>query len=313
MQEGRSETDGDMMKKRDQQERDDAEMSLYVRLRHRPHGETGRSSSGSRSIAPLTANESMEGRVYSTVQFVQRSSSALRKNCKMSGIDALKDVQWLFFDVFGTVVDCNYHGASPSSSVTDLSPSTGKSHMAKSMLKVCKRVEPDLAEKNPDSKDEVWQDRVQQWRNEFMKNARERQGDREKGGMDVSISAWIYTLVLNPYQEGHRMLLDKLLEEWKVSDAWDENARDGLVKEWHKLQGSSPFSFRYIVADALIRLVGLCGGTEETARKVYPVSLQWNARLLGLTITSCSLTNGDLAVMISMCRGAGLVVDSHIT
>lgn len=104
----------------------------------------------------------------------------------MSDIDALKDVQWLFFDVFGTVVDCKYHGATPSFSATDLSSFTGKSHMAKSMLQVCKRVEPELAEKNSDFKDEVWQDRVQQWRNGFMKNARERQGDREKGGMDVS-------------------------------------------------------------------------------------------------------------------------------
>jgi hypothetical protein len=58
--------------------------------------------------------------------------------------------------------------------------------MSQSMLKVCKRTEPELAEKHPDAKDEVWQDRVQQWRNGFMKNARARQGNREKGGMDVS-------------------------------------------------------------------------------------------------------------------------------
>jgi hypothetical protein len=58
--------------------------------------------------------------------------------------------------------------------------------MSQSMLKVCKRTEPELAEKHPDSKDEVWQDRVQQWRDGFMKNARARQGKREKGGMDVS-------------------------------------------------------------------------------------------------------------------------------
>ena len=35
----------------------------------------------------------------------QRPSSRLNTR-KMSDIEALKDVQWLFFDVFGTVVDC---------------------------------------------------------------------------------------------------------------------------------------------------------------------------------------------------------------
>ncbi|KAJ9104137.1 hypothetical protein QFC19_004121 [Naganishia cerealis] len=122
----------------------------------------------------------------------------------MSDVENLRDVEWLFFDVFGTVVDW-------------------KSHISQSMLRIAGRVEPKLAEKHPDSQDAVWQDRVQQWRNEFMSQAKTKQGKREKGGMD----------------EGHRLLLDKLLEEWKVSQAWDDKARDELVKEWHKLQGWS--------------------------------------------------------------------------
>ena len=64
---------------------------------------------------------------------------------------------------------------------------TGKSHMSESMLQVAKRVEPELAEKNPNSKDEIWQDRVQQWRNGFMKQAKANaeKNHREEGGMDV--------------------------------------------------------------------------------------------------------------------------------
>lgn len=142
--------------------------------------------------------------------------------------------------------------------------------MSESMLRVAKRVEPELAEKNSDSKDEVWQDRVQQWRNGFMKQAKEnaKQGKREKGGMDVStvIFRANRTAILTDIpqlQEGHRYLLDKLLDEWKVSQAWDEKARDELVKEWHKLQGECiTFSFNPLVPadsysllqDGLIRL-----------------------------------------------------------
>ncbi|KAJ9116465.1 hypothetical protein QFC22_004907 [Naganishia vaughanmartiniae] len=122
----------------------------------------------------------------------------------MSDLENLKGVEWLFFDVFGTVVDW-------------------KSHMSESMLRIAKRVEPELAERYSNPKDDVWQDRVQQWRNGFMKQAKEnaKQGTREKGGMD----------------EGHRILLNRLLDEWKVSQAWDDKARAELVKEWHKLQG----------------------------------------------------------------------------
>ncbi|KAJ9099289.1 hypothetical protein QFC21_004170 [Naganishia friedmannii] len=165
----------------------------------------------------------------------------------MSNFENLQGVEWLFFDVFGTVVDW-------------------KSHMSESMLRVAKRAEPELAKKNPDSKDEIWQDRVQQWRNGFMKQAKANaeKNHREQGGMD----------------EGHRQLLDSLLDEWKVSQAWDDQARTELVKEWHKLQG-------------------------------WPDSAEGLKRLHDRFIL-CTLTNGDTAVMINMCRGAGLVVDSHI-
>lgn len=56
------------------------------------------------------------------------------------------------------------------------------------MLSVAKRVEPDASKEHPEATDEFWQDRAQQWRNGFMKSAREHQGKREEGGMDVSLS-----------------------------------------------------------------------------------------------------------------------------
>jgi hypothetical protein len=54
------------------------------------------------------------------------------------------------------------------------------------MLNVARRTEPEAAKEHPEDTDEFWQDRVQQWRNEFMKSARAHQGKREDGGMDVS-------------------------------------------------------------------------------------------------------------------------------
>ena len=103
----------------------------------------------------------------------------------MSDTESLKDVQWLFFDVFGTVVDCTF---SPCCTRPPLTSTAGKSHMTRSMLAVAKRVEPDAAKEHPEATDEFWQDRVQQWRNGFMKSARAHQGKREEGGMDVSVS-----------------------------------------------------------------------------------------------------------------------------
>ncbi|KAJ9091713.1 hypothetical protein QFC21_007108 [Naganishia friedmannii] len=168
----------------------------------------------------------------------------------MSNVSNLNDVQWLFFDVFGTVVDW-------------------QSHMSRSMLNVAKRVEPVVARKYPDAQDKFWQDRTQQWRTGFMSHIKTKQGNREEGGIDV----WFQS-------EVHRMLLDKLLEEWGVAQAWDENARSALVKEWHRLQG-------------------------------WPDSVEGLKRLRERFIL-CTLTNGDTAVMIEMCRGAGLSVDNHI-
>lgn len=70
-----------------------------------------------------------------------------------------------------------------------LTPFAGKSHMTQAMVTVAQRVEPDAAKQHPSPSDEFWQDRVQQWRNEFMKSAKAHQGKREDGGMDVSLSA----------------------------------------------------------------------------------------------------------------------------
>lgn len=110
--------------------------------------------------------------------------------------------------------------------------------MAQQMLRLAHTAEPDTAHAHPDWQDDLWQDRVQQWRNGFMKNARERQGDREPGGMDVR-SPWVpQCYSLTPVKEGHRRILDALLDEWNVSASWDHAARDELVKEWHKLPGT---------------------------------------------------------------------------
>ena len=164
----------------------------------------------------------------------------------MSDAASLRDVEWLFFDVFGTVADW-------------------KSHISASLCRISKTVEPEAYEAHPKPDDAFWQDRAQEWRTRFMKHIRTKLGNREPGGMD----------------EVHGLLLDELVKEWGVEDKWTKEARLEAVREWHALPGWADST------DGLKRL-----------NKKFILS---------------TLTNGDTAVMIKMCRRSQLTVDNHIT
>lgn len=77
-----------------------------------------------------------------------------------------QDLQWLFFDVFGTVVDW-------------------KSHMSATLFTISQRVDPESMKAHSRSTDEHWQDFAQEWRTGFMKGVKELMGKREDAGMDV--------------------------------------------------------------------------------------------------------------------------------
>lgn len=81
-------------------------------------------------------------------------------------MSAPTDLQWLFFDTFGTVVDW-------------------KSHISKTLLEISKRVDPEAAKAHTQASDAHWQDFAQEWRTGFMKGVKELMGKREDAGMDV--------------------------------------------------------------------------------------------------------------------------------
>ena len=122
-------------------------------------------------------------------------------------------------------------------------------------------------------------------------------------------------------------MLDDLVKEWGVEDKWTKEARLEAVREWHSLPGTSGLVVRVpwdraanLATTPLARLGRFLGRIEAVAQEIHLASLDRVAmRKPGLRLYQLdrlcrsTLTNGDLAVMIKMCRRADLTVDTHIT
>jgi hypothetical protein len=111
----------------------------------------------------------------------------------MSAPAQLDQVEWLFFDVFGTVLDCKFNVSLLTSIPSGLSADIkwfllGKSHISATLCKIAERIEPEAHEAHPQPDDQFWLDRTQEWRTRFMKHVRTRLGNREEGGMDVGLA-----------------------------------------------------------------------------------------------------------------------------
>jgi hypothetical protein len=114
---------------------------------------------------------------------------SLHKPINMSA-SQLNDVEWLFFDVFGTVADCKPPVSTCQHHVMNsthaLPYNLGKSHISSTLCRISQKFDPDTYELHPKPDDEFWKSKAQDWRTRFMSHIKTKQGNREPGGMDVS-------------------------------------------------------------------------------------------------------------------------------
>ena len=118
--------------------------------------------------------------------------------------------------------------------------SLGKSHISATLCKISEKIDPEAHDAHPQPDDQFWLDRTQDWRTRFMKHIRTRLGNREEGGMDVSLGQCrgeINDAELQAFQEVHGKLLDDLVKEWGVEEKWSKEARLEAVHAWHSLPG----------------------------------------------------------------------------